>query len=155
MSTYGISDRMLYVDVTPASTATYARVGAGFNTATPTSTSEIKTTRYINETLSKTNIIGKALSYAVAGERVVGDTFNDFFCTLFDKTGDGCKSTLVVTDAWDSGDAAKKYNVTIDCTNNGGGAAADGLTIAGTIYINEDGVPGTFNKTTNTFTPNS
>lgn len=47
---------------------------------------------------------------------------------------------------------AKKYNVVVDCTNDGGGAVADGLLIEGIIYVNGDPVEGTFVEATKTFT---
>ena len=88
----------------------------------------------------------------------MGDPFNDYFCSMFDKIGPDAETTMVLVDAWDEDEEtagtykAKKYSVVIDCTNDGGGAATDGLPIEGVIYINGDPTVGKFVLATKTFT---
>jgi len=152
------SERMAFVNVTPGGPASYARVGQGFDSATPASNTQTQTHQWIDEENASTVITGKSIQRKLSGRRVVGDAFNDYFCGLFGKTGSECETSIVVADAWAevSGQTsvyeAKKYNVVIDCENDGGGRAGDGLPISGTIYFNGDSAAGTFDFSSKVFT---
>lgn len=153
------SERMGFVDVTPGEASpTYERIGKGFDTSTPSSNTTTQANQFIDEDNTTTIITGKSIQRAISGKRAVGDAFNDYFCSLFDKIGSDCETTMVIADKWDSEDdiayPAKKYNIVIDCDNDGGGSATDGLPISGTIYFNGDPVEGAFNINTKEFTPN-
>lgn len=150
------SERMGFVDVDPSGTPTYERVGLGFDSSTPSSNTISQTDQWISEDAGTTTITGKSIQRAISGKRAVGDPFNDYFCGLFSKIGGDCETTMVIADKWagEVGAAlpAKLYNVTIDCTNDGGGGATEGLPIAGTIYFNGEAIEGTFDISTKKFT---
>ena len=155
----GARDRMMFVDVSKGTgSPAYERVGKGFDTATPSSNTQTQSMQWIDEANQTTTTTSKSIQRAISGKRAVGDAFNDYFCSMFDKLGSKKKTTMVLVDSWDESSqtpgtyAAKKYSVVIDCTNDGGGAATDGLPIEGTIYINGDPVTGTFVLATKTFT---
>jgi len=153
------NDRRIFVDTTPdEATATYSRVGVGFDTATKSSNTTIQTNQWISEDKGTTEITGKNIQKAISGKRVIGDDFNDFFCGLFEKIGEDCETTLVAVDMWNTPTGtvypAKLYNVVIDCANDGSGGATDGLPISGTIYFNGEPTDGSFDTSDNTFTPN-
>ena len=152
-------NRMMFVDITPGGEApTYERVGVGFDTATPSANTGTKSTQWIHEQNTSTSITSKSIQRAISGVRAVGDPFNDYFCSLFDKVGTATQTTMIIVNAWDEDKetagtyTAKKYKIAIDCDNDGGGAAADGLLIEGTIYFNGDPVEGNFVLATKTFT---
>ena len=162
MSNYTIptpKDRMMFVDVTPkGETRTYERVGKGFDSATPSTNTQTKVMQWLDEKNGSTALTTKSIQKAISGQRAVGDPFNDYFCSMFDKIGPDAETTMVLVDAWDEDEEtagtykAKKYSVVIDCTNDGGGAATDGLPIEGVIYINGDPTVGKFVLATKTFT---
>jgi len=153
------SDRMAFVDITPkGSSRTYARIGKGFDMSRPQSKSTLLTTQWLDDEFATTSILSKAVSRQISGRRIVGDPFNDYFVSLFNKSGSDCETTIVIVDSWDRVSTssnvyrAKRYNVTIDCTNDGGGSVADGLRIEGVIYFNGNPVEGYFNLDTKVFT---
>lgn len=155
----GARDRMMFVDVSAGSGAEkYERVGKGFDTATPSSNTQTQAMQWIDEANQTTTTTSKSIQRAISGKRAVGDPFNDYFCSMFDKIGPDAETTMVLLDAWDEDEEtagtykAKKYSVVIDCTNDGGGAATDGLPIEGVIYINGDPTVGKFVLATKTFT---
>ena len=152
-------DRMMIVDVTPkGESRTYERVGKGFDSATPSTNTQTKVMQWLDEKNGSTALTTKSIQKAISGQRAVGDPFNDYFCSMFDKVGADAETTMILVDAWNEETEtpgtykAKKYNVVVDCTNDGGGAVADGLLIEGIIYVNGDPVEGTFVEATKTFT---
>ena len=114
--------------------------------------------QWLDEKNGSTALTTKSIQKAISGQRAVGDPFNDYFCSMFDKVGADAETTMILVDAWNEETEtpgtykAKKYNVVVDCTNDGGGAVADGLLIEGIIYVNGDPVEGTFVEATKTFT---
>lgn len=134
----GARDRMMFVDVSAGSgEEKYERVGKGFDTATPSSNTQTQAMQWIDEANQTTTTTSKSIQRAIGGKRAVGDPFNDYFCSMFDKIGPDAETTMVLVDAWDEDEEtagtykAKKYSVVIDCTNDGGGAATDGLPLKG------------------------
>lgn len=88
----GARDRMMFVDVSAGSgEEKYERVGKGFDTATPSSNTQTQAMQWIDEANQTTTTTSKSIQRAIGGKRAVGDPFNDYFCSMFDKIGPGCR----------------------------------------------------------------
>lgn len=98
----GARDRMMFVDVSAGSgEEKYERVGKGFDTATPSSNTQTQAMQWIDEANQTTTTTSKSIQRAIGGKRAVGDPFNDYFCSMFDKIGPDAETTMVLVDAWD------------------------------------------------------
>jgi hypothetical protein len=145
-------DKRLYLDTTPSATATYARIGDGVTSVTPSLNPTIKSVQYINMAASKNTKTAVARQYGIGGERVVGDAAMDFMIDLADKVGGDCETTLVSYNTWDTPVAeaypAKRYDVMISISNDGTLTGGDTQAIEATMYVNSEATEGTFNPTT-------
>lgn len=133
----------------------YARIGKGFTALTLSQNPQVNTVQYIDEENASSEVTALQMQFAYTAERVVGDTVNDFISSLRGKTGSNLKTTLIYVDLWDATSGsytAVKYNVTIAISNPGDLTGGSTQAMSGTIYVNGDGVEGTFNPTTMTFT---
>ncbi len=150
------TDKWVYLDKTPASTATYVRLGAGVTSFVPSNNPTTDTKHYINAANPTTKVTGFSKQFAVAMERYKGDDANDFIAGLAGVIGTSANTTLIIVEHHDSAAVtakpAKLYNVTIVVNGEGaivGGGAMD-MDVA--IYANGDPVTGKFNETTSAWT---
>lgn len=151
------TDTLLFIDTTPSGeTPTYARIGEGVVSATPSNNPTVDTKHYINHKGPTNTVTAVAKQIALSMERYTGDVANDFLAGLDGAIGDDVKTTLVKVDSWEGSDEAalpaKKYEVVVAVNNNGtvqGGGVQD---MDVTLYCNGDPVEGTFNTSTKAFT---
>ncbi len=149
-------DRWAYIDKSETTTAEYVRIGEGVTSMAPSNNPITDTKHYINYKNSTTKVLGFGKQWALSMERFTGDDANDFIAGLSEKTGEEVVTNLVIVEHHDSAAVtakpATRYEVTVVVGGDGaitGGAAMD---MDVTIYANGDGVEGTFNETTKTFT---
>lgn len=148
-------DRWAYINKGTKDAPVWARIGEGVTGLTPSNNPITDQKHYINHKNPNTQILGFAKQWSMALERYVGDDANDYIAGLAEKTGADIVSELVIVEYHDSAAAtakpAKKYEVTVVINSEGaiqGGAAMD---MDVEMYANGDGVTGTFNTTTKTF----
>lgn len=143
--------RAVYLDCSPAphTAEQYARLGEGINTFTPSNNGQISTKHYINDKFATSRRNGLQKQFAFSGDRVIGDTANDYIVSLSEATGFECETTVIIADLIDgtqSGSTtaykAKKYACMIDLSNDGAIEGGQDVTIDGTLYINGDPVEG-------------
>lgn len=151
------TDTGLYIDTTPTGeTRTYAQIGEGFTGATPSLNPTVNSVHYINHKSPTSSKTAVQRQYALVGERVMGDTANDYIVGLSDATGDDAKTTLVKVDLTatptESAYPANRYDVVIAVNNDGTLTGGTTQAIDATLYVNGDKTVGTFNLSTKTFT---
>ncbi len=156
MSQLTNTDKWVYMNTSPESTATYARVGAGVTGVTPSNNPITDTKHYINAKNPTTKVLGTAKQFAFAMERFVGDDANDYIAGLAEGVGTTIETDIVIVDHYDeaieTAKPAKKYNVTVIVNNEGsivGGGAMD-MDVA--VHVNGDPIEGTFDESTKAFT---
>lgn len=133
----------------PHSTPSYARLGEGINTFTPSNNGQISTKHYINDKFATSRRNGLQKQWAFSGDRVIGDTANDYVVGLSEATGSEVETTMIIADLLDGtsvtgGKAykAKKYDIMIDVSNDGSIEGGQDVAIDGTFYGNGDPVEG-------------
>lgn len=150
------TDKWGFLNTTPSSTATYARLGLGVTGVTPANNPITDTKHYINAKNPTTKVLGFSKQFTIALERYEGDDANDFIAGLAEKLGSDIETDIVIVDHFSeelpTAKPAKKYAVTVVVNNEGsivGGAAMD-MDVA--VYVNGDPVSGTFDEDTKVFT---
>lgn len=137
----------------------YAELGEGFDQFNKSMNPQVSTKQYINQSTPKHTVTANQPQWAYNAERVVGDTVNDYFASLEGKVGDDLKSSMVIYNDYDAATSgaypAVKYDVLIAPASTGNLQGGETQTMSGTVYQNGDGVEGTFNPTTKTFTESS
>lgn len=133
----------------PHETPSYARLGEGINTFTPSNNGQISTKHYINDKFATSRRNGLQKQWAFSGDRVIGDTANDYVVGLSEATGSEVETMMIIADLLNGksvtgGKAykAKKYDVMIDVSNDGSIEGGQDVAIDGTIYCNGDPVEG-------------
>ena len=156
MAQLGNLDKWVYINTTPSSTATYARLGLGVTGVTPSNNPITDTKHYINAQNPTTKVLGTAKQFAIALERYDGDDANDYIAGLAEGIGTTIETDIVVVDHYDSAEVtakpAKQYSVTVIVNGEGaivGGAAMD---MDATFHVNGDPTSVTFNETGLAFT---
>lgn len=145
-----------YMNATPASTASYERLGSDLEELNVEMNAEIETTQ---------NILGesstKLSSYAAQAsvEPYYADKGSPFFSFLQDiidgrKTLDDCKSDAVEVHMWEeaTGGAYKAYKETVIVEVVSYGGDTTGYQIAFNVHYQGDRKAGTFDPSTKTFT---
>ena len=139
--------RAVYLDCSaaPHSTPSYARLGEGINTFTPSNNGQISTKHYINDKFATSRRNGLQKQFAFSGDRVIGDTANDYLMSLSEATGSEVETTMLIADLLSGTEkssstyyAGKKYDVMIDVSNDGTIEGGQDVTIDGTCYVNGD-----------------
>lgn len=139
--------RAVFIDCSdaPHTAPAYARLGEGINTFTPSNNGQISTKHYINDKFATSRRNGLQKQFAFSGDRVIGDTANDYLISLSEETGSACETTVIIADLI-NGSAnkypAKKYDCMIDISNDGAIEGGQDVTIDGTLYINGDPIEG-------------
>ena len=143
--------RAVYLDCTeaPHATPAYSRLGEGINTFTPSNNGQISTKHYINDKFATSRRNGLQKQFAFSGDRVIGDTANDYLMSLSEATGSDVETTMIIADLLDGTSTtggtkypAKKYDVMIDVSNDGTIEGGQDVTIDGTLYVNGDPTEG-------------
>lgn len=150
------NDTWLYINTTPAATATYARIGKGVTGATPSNNPVVSTKHYIDATNPISKVTALSKQFALAMERAAGDTANDYIFGKAGKIGADLETDIVVVDhanvAAVTAKPCRKYTVIIVVNNEGAivGGQEQAMDVA--VYCNGDPDDGTFNETTGAFT---
>ena len=155
-----VSNRVLVIDdKTGNDKENYVRVGKGFTNFKKASNSTIDQKFYIDEAGKGTsNKTGMQTIYSLTGDRVVGDPANDFIVSCYDKLGDDVITTAVQYDEFSPVESeagtykAKKFEVMVNCTNDGSGDGGAVLAVESEIHQNGQEIEGSYNPTTKTFT---
>ena len=143
--------RAVYLDCSdaPHTTPLYARLGEGINTFTPSNNGQISTKHYINDKFATSRRNGLQKQFALSGDRVIGDTANDYLIGLSEATGSEVETTMIIADLLNGTTAtggtkyaAKKYDVMIDVSNDGTIEGGQDVSIDGTCYVNGDPTEG-------------
>lgn len=143
--------RAVYLDCSdaPHTTPSYARLGEGINTFTPSNNGQISTKHYINDKFATSRRNGLQKQFAFSGDRVIGDTANDYLIGLSEATGSEVETTMIIADLLNGTTAtggtkyaAKKYDVMIDVSNDGTIEGGQDVSIDGTCYVNGDPTDG-------------
>lgn len=150
-STITNEKKAVYLDCSdaPHSTPAYARLGEGINTFTPANNGQISTKHYINDKFATSRRNGLQKQYSFSGDRVVGDTANDYIISLSEKTGSDVETTMIVAELINgtiitggTSYPAKKYDVMINVGNDGSIEGGQDVAIDGTFYVNGDPIEG-------------
>lgn len=150
-------DTMVFIDTKPKTASpTYARLGEGINSVTPSNSPTVTPMHYINAKNPTSTLTAINKQFAVAGEKYIGDAANEFILSLAEKTGEDVETSLVKVDMWKTavsgGYPAIKYNIIVAVNNDGtiqGGATQ---AIDATFYVNGNPMEGYFNPTTKVWT---
>lgn len=126
--------RLFELNITPESTATWARMAKGLTTADPSNNEETDQTKYLDGNgAADTEVIAFQHSLAFSGHRVVGDTVQDYILSLLFEIGSARRTQMRYTDA--NGNIITG-DVTIKDIDNGGGDAAAKSEISFTVDFN-------------------
>jgi hypothetical protein len=133
--------RLYEINITPETTATYARVAKGIKSADPSTNEDTDNSAYLDGGgFKSTDVIAKQFSIAFSGSRVKGDSAQDFIFAKILAVGDDLKTQFKRTDAFGNQITG---DVTIKGIDDGGGDAGSKVDIGFTVDYN--GAP--------TFTP--
>lgn len=139
---------------------TYYRVGEGFSETNESLNPQTQQTNYVNGKTSSTTT-GFQESWAISGERYVGDVANDMLSEMSDSRAKGPDAALIIVtvnfyEELESesvpGAGAGIYRAfrqtgSYSPESGGGGAATDTVTISGTINGSGEPVEGWFKPT--------
>lgn len=131
---------------------TFYRVGEGFSETNESLNPQTQQTNYVNGKTSSTTT-GFQESWAISGERYVGDAANDLLSEMADSRAMGPDADLIMItvnfyEEWESSTVpgagagiyrAFRQTASYSPESGGGGAATDTVTISGTI--NGSGAP--------------
>ena len=135
MSNFALNFQDLFeINVTPESTATWARLAAGIMSADPSNNESVAQDNYLDgEGWGSSEVIGAQKTFAFTGHRVYGDTAQDYIAGIQASLGSGRKTSFRYTDA-------QGNIVTKDCTiasiDFGGGDAGAKQDISFEIHLN-------------------
>ena len=153
-----------FLNTTPASTATWSRMGEGITTGAWQSQKNVTTEQYIHEDTARTTIEGEQESQQVSQKAYAGDPVFDFIdnMRISHALGADCETEMLRVYIYKGDDStpvkyvAEKQTVVIEITSFGGdGGSANAIEY--TIHGNGDFVAGTCTITDGvpTFTANS
>ena len=126
--------RLYEIDVTPESTATYARIAAGITSADPALNEETDQTGYLDGNgFKSTDVIAKQFTIAFSGHRVKGDTAQDYIFGKLLALGDELKTNFRRTDKFGN---VVTGACTIVAVDDGGGDAGSKVEIGFEIHFN-------------------
>ena len=138
----------------------FERLGEGVNSFTPSNNPTVSTKHYINMKSPHNSITAIAKQYSMSADYIKGDPCLDYIEGIEDKIGSDCMSELVDVDMSSpvpegSGTAykAKKANITISVTQPYSIEGGNNQQIEATFYVNGDLVDGTFDTSSESFTP--
>lgn len=126
------------------SSHTWARLGEGINSFNPSNNGQVDTKHYINAKFATSRRNGLQKQFSFSGDRIKGDSANDYLVGLAEKTGEDVESSVLVFEmVGTSPYPAKVYNCMIDMSNEGSIEGGQSVSIDGTLYINGDPIGGT------------
>jgi len=148
---------LLFVNTTPsAESGSYALVGDGVTELSIAYNAQTSTEQFIHQDTANTELTGYQPSAPVTAQVVKGDTAFEFINGLRKKLpiGSDAHTDIVMTDIFETATSgaypATKQPVSIQIDSYGG-AASDPLAIGYTINWRGEGVEGTFDPDTRTF----
>ncbi len=150
----------MFINTTPAADATYAIIGPGVTELSIAYNPQTSTEQYIHEDTATTELTGYQPNAPVTAQVVKGDPAFEYINNMRKNLpiGSDAHTDVVLVDIFgnQSGGAyeATKQPVSIQIDSYGG-AASDPLSIGYTINWRGNGIPGTFNPETRTFTEGS
>lgn len=148
---------LLFVNTTPsAASGSYALVGDGVTELSIAYNAQTSTEQFIHQDTANTELTGYQPSAPVTAQVVKGDAAFEFINDLRKKLpiGSDAHTDIVMTDIFETATSgaypATKQPVSIQIDSYGG-AASDPLAIGYTINWRGEGVEGTFDPDTRTF----
>lgn len=145
-------DRAMFIDI---ATDSYKRVGEGVTAITPALNPATDQKHYVNAKNPTTKVTAFSRQYALTMERYKGDDANDYIAGLAGKLGDDIKTSILIvemSEATAETRPAVKYDATVVVENDGTIAGGGAMDMGVTIYVNGDGVKGTFKESDSSFT---
>lgn len=148
---------LLFINTKPGASATYALVGEGVTELSVNYNPQTNTQQYIHQTAANTELTGYQPNAPVTARVVKGDPAFEFINEMR-KTlpvGPDAHTDVVMVDVYETATGgaypAIKQPVSIQIDSYGG-PATDPLSVGYTINWSGNGVSGTFNPETKTFT---
>jgi hypothetical protein len=115
--------RLCLLDITPETTATYARLGKGIQSLSPASNENIDQTTYLDgDGFGESEVIGAQWIYTAAGHRYVGDDAQDFIFAKQFSLGEARKTNFKEYDS--QGNLISGACTIANVTQGGGDAQA-------------------------------
>lgn len=151
------SSFQLLINTTPKSSATYALVGEGVTELSIAYNPQTNTEQYIHQDSANTELTGYQPNAPVTAQVVKGDDAFDYINEMRRNLpiGPDAHTDVVLVDIFEEPTGgsypATKQPVSIQIDSYGG-PATDPLSVGYTINWRGNGVDGTFNPTTKTFT---
>ena len=147
--------RAIYLET---SEGTYARMGEGVTSFTPTNNPTVDTRHYINMSAPSHSITAVEKQYAFSADYLKGDPCLDYIASLDGKVGDDVRTELIDVDMSagtepSEGYPARKYEIVIALEQPYSIEGGQNQLMSGTFYTNGDPVEGKFKTATKTFTP--
>ena len=126
--------RLCMLDITPETTATYARLGKGIQSLSPASNENIDQSTYLDgDGFGESEVIGAQWIYTGAGHRYVGDDAQDFIFSKQFSLGEARKSNFK---EYDSQGNLISGSCTVANVTQGGGDAQAKNEIGFEIHLN-------------------
>lgn len=146
-----------YINTTPTSSVspTYARLGEGMSSLTPSLNGNIEEKQYINSDVPKKTRTSYGKQWAFSADYDPTDPAQEYLYSLAEKTEADVATYLIelyCDDASKKSFTAKKYPVIVDISNDGGLEGGGVVSMEGTIHATGEAETGTFDISTNTFT---
>lgn len=152
---------LLFINTAPKETdASYSLIGDGVTELSISYNPQTNTEQYIHQDTANTELTGYQPNAPVTAQAVKGDTAFEFVNDMRKSLpiGSDAHTDIVMVDVFETATGgaypAMRQPVSIQIDSYGG-AASDPLTIGYTINWRGNGVSGTFNPTTKTFTEGS
>ncbi len=138
-------------------TETFNLIGEGFTSFPENKNPQEYTRKYINYQTEKSDVIGYAPSIDYSCDCISDDPVVQEIVKIHDGelVGDDTHRTVIAVNLWESSgeNTYKAYKRTFAIIPGQKGDGTDALIYTGTMKAVSDVVPGTFNTSTKTFTP--
>jgi len=148
-----------FLNIGTASAPDYRRMGTGFEDLSDSRNPDVSEKTYISDAAATKRIRGYSPEWSFNGDALRDEDvivyLRDIGITL--ATGEAAETTYIEFDVedveTDLSVVAYRYDVTIQMDSVMGGAGGEEGTFSGTLHGNGDPVKGTFDTSTNTFSP--
>jgi len=144
----------------PESTPEYALIGEGFTSLSESKNSKEYTRKYVHDKTERTDVIGYSPSIAYSCDKISGDPVVNEVVKIHDDelVGSDARREIVSVNLWETAEGentyrARKRTFAVIPSNKGDGT--DALIYTGTMKACSDFVPGTFNRATKQFVPDT
>lgn len=148
---------MTYLNTTPSSAATYAKIGDGITSAKINMNPKVTQEQYISEDAARSSVDSYSIDIPITGKCKVGDPVFTYINSLFLSRAILSDAETDIVNVWNfqtggpTAAPAQKQPVIVAINDFGGDAGAP-VSYSYTLYANGAPVTGTFNTSTSSFT---